>query len=125
MGANAAMVIDNGDPVQLAKAIKFLEYLAGAEMQSLMQNVYMKFSPLKTAELPALPGADPQIRRAVQQMAQIIKDRGIFDIGLGFSVYNELRQVWLSVFQGMLANMITPEEAVVEFEPRGNKLLSE
>jgi len=121
-GPDATMVIDNGDPVRLAKALKFIEWLAGADSQSVIAKSFAKFSPLTTVITEREPGP---IGTAKAQMAQIIKGRGIYDMGVGFPVYNELRQIWLAVFQGMLTNAITPKEAVEEFERRGNKLLSE
>jgi len=121
-GPDLAMVIDNGDPVQLEKALKFLQYITGAEVQTILQKVYSKFSPLKTAGMPTSSGT---IGMAMKQMSQIIKDRGIYDMGIGFPVYNELRQIWLAVLQGMLINEITPAEAAAEFDRRANKLLSE
>jgi len=96
--------------------------LAGADSQSVIAKSFAKFSPLTTVITEREPGP---IGTAKAQMAQIIKGRGIYDMGVGFPVYNELRQIWLAVFQGMLTNAITPKEAVEEFERRGNKLLSE
>ena len=121
-GPDAIMIIDNGDPEQIKKAAKFLEHVAGAEVQTFLQKVSNKFSPLKTAGPPE--GQD-RAGEAMRQMAQIIKKNGIYDMGIGLPVYNELRQVWLAIMQGMLTNAITPEQAVAEFEERGNKLLSE
>ena len=121
-GPDLAMAIDNGDPVQLEKALEFLQYITGAEVQTMLQRVYSKFSPLKTAGMPTMSGI---IGNAMKQMSGIIKERGIYDMGIGFPVYNELRQIWLAVLQGMLINKITPAEAAEEFDRRANKLLSE
>ncbi|MBA7566325.1 hypothetical protein ES708_08016 [subsurface metagenome] len=121
-GPDLAMVIDNDDPIQLEKALKFLQYITGAEVQTILQKVYARFSPLKTAGMPTSSGI---IGNAMKQMAQIIKKRGIYDMGIGFPVYNELRQIWLAILQGMLINEITPAEAAAEFDRRANKLLSE
>jgi len=121
-GPDLAMVIDNGDPAQIERALEFLQYITGAEVQTRLQRIYSKFSPLKTAGMPTRSGL---IGNAMRQMSQIIKDRGIFDMGIGFPVYNELRQIWLAILQGMLINEITPAEAAAEFDRRANKILSE
>jgi len=121
-GPDLAMVIDNDDPEQLEKALLFLEYFSSARIQSIIQEYFSKYSPLKTAELPKGEG---KIVKAMQQMVGIIQERGIYDMGIGFPCYDELRQIWLAVMQGMLINKITPQEAILEFERRGNKLIAE
>jgi len=113
---NGAIVVHKSGSAADPIAARFAEYLNGAKIQT-AEVLLNSVLPTRT-DVTAKPG-DPW----TAQIADIVAENGIFDVGLTNEKFGATRPQHYSILQKVLNLKNTPQESIAEYEKALNEAL--
>ncbi|MCK5611674.1 carbohydrate ABC transporter substrate-binding protein [Candidatus Pacearchaeota archaeon] len=116
----SAVMLFRSNPEREAKALKLLKFLTGPKWQRWSASLGGKIPTRLSVEvIPTIRTSDPDYHRILK----LAQDNGVFDHGLGFPDYYELRALWNSTLQSILIKDMSVEEALSQFEKEANLII--